>query len=328
AFATFSLLSLSPKYPLPFSGLIVGIASVIAAVAASYFSFPLNLRRSAIVRTRLFWFIGVVVGIVVFILGYFFIVLLFNVLNNNGAEENHWLWTGLPLLITYPEIFEFALKRAVVYCFKADDHIMLSLNALVVICVVVSHASFMSLITTLLPFHLCLLLVSMESAKNFRNGFRAISLHKNEDQLKRDEFAQVIQAGIMVDMIEITVPFWYLCLFLVTLYSPNSQMIGNVKFGGWHFSTVSDVPLAVVNLLITVFIDTAVFMVFGVVLWVKCGINVLRVIAFLMKSYGLLILVWHTFLLELIICINDIGCGIDLTLQFKWLTGNEWTPDN
>ena len=137
------------------------------------------------------------------------------------------------------------------------------------------------------------------------------------------ELTTLVQHIVIGETLKIIIPSAYLACFSIAYVGPNANILGNVKNSYWQFKAVDDLMMPVTMLLILLAIDGSIALVSCLFLYFILNINVFNVYIFLCKEYGK-IFTWQTaFILKYLFCWISVGCALDLTFQFNWLTDAE-----
>ena len=111
---------------------------------------------------------------------------------------------------------------------------------------------------------------------------------------------------ILTERIETIIPMAYLALMLMAYYGPNAEILGSVKLTIWHYrSSITDISEFVKNLSLLLVIDGSSLIINGILLWIFCKTNVLKVMQNQQKLFGYYMLVVEGFLLTEVISITS-----------------------
>ena len=92
------------------------------------------------------------------------------------------------------------------------------------------------------------------------------------------------------EFLKILVPAVYCLSFIVAYYGPNAHLIGNVKNEYWQFEKVSDLGKKFQCIIIAFVIDVLRGIVFGLILWHLCKVNMFYAYCYIVRYYGVFIL--------------------------------------
>ena len=152
---------------------------------------------------------------------------------------------------------------------------------------------------------------------------QAYRLQRKNSNESFAELTTLVQQIVIGETLKILIPSAYLACFSIAFVGPNADILGNVKNSYWQFKAVDDLMTPVKMLLILMAIDGSIALISCLFLYFILNINVLHVYIFLCKEYGR-IFTWQTaFILKYLFCWISVGCALDLTFQFDWLTDAE-----
>ena len=109
------------------------------------------------------------------------------------------------------------------------------------------------------------------------------------------------------------IPIVYCVCFLMAYYGPNADILGNIKFSSWHYREVVDVGKLVANLSLLFAIDFSSGVIAGILLWLFCKINVLKILLELQIELWIIMAIQENWLL------NDVSYLL-LYSNIKWGT--------
>ena len=137
------------------------------------------------------------------------------------------------------------------------------------------------------------------------------------------ELATLVQQIVIFESLKIIIPLAYLGCFSVAFVGPNADTLGNVKNSYWQFQAVENLWTPTKMLLILVAIDIFISLLTGLVMYFLLKINLLHVYVHICKEYGN-IFTWQTaYILKYLFCWISVGCALDLTFQFDWISNKE-----
>ena len=87
-------------------------------------------------------------------------------------------------------------------------------------------------------------------------------------------------------MIEFVAPLTYLVCFSMAYYSPNSNLIGNVANGYWHYNEVKDLFQTLKPIFVFFLVDLSSALLCQFLLWLFCRINLFKACMALQKEFG------------------------------------------
>ena len=89
----------------------------------------------------------------------------------------------------------------------------------------------------------------------------------------------------MTERIEAVIPLTYIVLIVMAYYGPNAENILGIKLTMWHLSAISDIQGFLTTLTLMLSIDFMSFIVNGILLWIFCKVNVMRVLQKIQKDF-------------------------------------------
>ena len=110
----------------------------------------------------------------------------------------------------------------------------------------------------------------------------ALSTHWKEERMKLSELA-------LTEILEFVTPLVYITSLLVTLFGPNSNIMGNYGNGYWTFRPIEKLDKYVLGTFEMFSADLLSFFVGGFILWKFCSINLLKEACHQIKLYRSLI---------------------------------------
>ena len=152
---------------------------------------------------------------------------------------------------------------------------------------------------------------------------QAYRLKKKNSKESFAELSTLVQQIVIGETLKIIIPSAYLACFSIAFVGPNADILGNVKNSYWQFNAVDDLSKPITMLFFLLAIDSSIALVSCLFLHFILDINVFYVYIFVCKAYGK-IFTWQTaFILKYLFCWISVGCALDLTFQFDWLTDAE-----
>ena len=96
-----------------------------------------------------------------------------------------------------------------------------------------------------------------------------------------------IERLVLTERIETLVPMSYIAIMVMAYYGPNANILGSVKLAIWHHqSTIQDINQFIFNVgLLFGVVDFMSFIINGIILWMFCKVNVMKVLQKLQKQY-------------------------------------------
>ena len=119
---------------------------------------------------------------------------------------------------------------------------------------------------------------------------KILKLHKNNEDQENLEKTRALKCLALKEFLEILVPTVYMCSFVIAYYGPNAYLIGNVKNDYWQFERVNNLVTKFENVFILLVIEICRGILFGMILWHFCRINMYLAYCYIVRNYGLFIL--------------------------------------
>ena len=153
----------------------------------------------------------------------------------------------------------------------------------VAISVNIVHAFFVAVVISTLATRFtafCILGVDVvinlyETYKNVKSMRNVSPENNHENEKRRIERTEESLNLIVIEIIEILVPFTYVITFLMAFYGPNGGIIGNIRNSDFHYKEVSDVSSFMEDLIGMFFIDLVGCLVTGVIMWKYASVEML-----------------------------------------------------
>ena len=118
------------------------------------------------------------------------------------------------------------------------------------------------------------------------------------------EQISAIRELIVSEHVETVMPITYFVCFLSDFYGPNAEVLGGVKFDGWHFKAVNNIDKFCTNLLFFFFIDMCSLVFSTIALWTCCKINLVRAYYQILRELWIIMAVQTSFSM-LMVSINS-----------------------
>ena len=117
----------------------------------------------------------------------------------------------------------------------------------------------------LLNIYGCIVIIKMKKAIQPENPQNLGSVRKTSHQLEK---------LVLIEILEILVPFAYILTVLIAYYGPNATILGNVQNNYWQYVSISNIGKIIQNVLLLATIDTCSAIISGIFLWKSCNINI------------------------------------------------------
>ena len=144
-----------------------------------------------------------------------------------------------------------------------------------------------------------------------------------EDEQARKAKQKAILILLLAELTEGLIPLAYACGFAMAYFGPNGHLLGNVRYGDWHFKAVDDASWPFTIMLGMFAVDLISLLLNSTIVWTCCKINLLDEFCTVMQNY------WYIIALKMInnIYLNffllDVNLAYDKTLKFDWIARNE-----
>ena len=120
-------------------------------------------------------------------------------------------------------------------------------------------------IDSLLNIYNCIVIIKMKKAIQPNNLQNSGSVRKK---------CQHLENLVLIEILEVFVPFAYILTVLIAYYGPNATILGNVKNNYWQYVSISNIGKLIQNVLLISTIDTCSAIISGILLWNYCNINI------------------------------------------------------
>ena len=141
--------------------------------------------------------------------------------------------------------------------------------------------------------------------------FSILRLHKKVSDEQKKMKIIALKCLALKEFLRILVPAVYFFSFIIAYYGPNADVIGNVKNDYWQFEKASDLLKKFQNILIVFVIDACRGVLFGVILWIFCGLNMFTAYCYVVRHYGVFILFFGSAVINGVKCIPYCFIPID-----------------
>jgi len=155
--------------------------------------------------------------------------------------------------------------------------------------------------------YLCLEIVRLKK--------RSSSVTQEEENLRLAE-KEVLTELILNEIIEVIVPFAFICSFAMAYYGPNAGILGNIGNDYWTFRKVDDITRIVKSALTMSLIDFLSAVTAITVLWKYCRINALKECCKVFKKY------WQILCIHAAMNVNKVNLNFIKLLAILWLKKN------
>ena len=138
---------------------------------------------------------------------------------------------------------------------------------------------------------------------NTKTFVNILKLHKKvsiEDMELKDK---TLKCLALKEFLKVLVPAGYCLSFIIAYYGPNAHLIGNVKNEYWQFEKVTHLAKKFQNIVIVFIIDVCRGVVFGIILWHYCKLNMFSAYCYIVRYYGVFILFFGSAVINGVKCI-------------------------
>ena len=171
------------------------------------------------------------------------------------------------------------------------------------------HALFIAIIIgNVATYETSLLVLGIDFLINIYLCLKLIYLRRNKNKFDVSKQVALIQELVLNEHVEFVMPIAYFICFLAAYYGPNSEYIGNIKYGGMGFKPVTEIDKFYKNITKLFLIDTSSAAICTLTLWMVCKVNLLRAYYQMLKESWLHMAIQTAFLLEFV-SINVLFCS-------------------
>ena len=125
---------------------------------------------------------------------------------------------------------------------------------------------------------------------NTKTFLNVLKLHKRNSFQEMELKDKTLKCLALKEFLKILVPVVYSLSFIIAYYGPNAHLIGNVKNEYWQFEKVTDLCKKFQCIFIAFVIDVCRGIVFGLILWHFCKLNMFSAYCYIVRYYGVFIL--------------------------------------
>ena len=125
---------------------------------------------------------------------------------------------------------------------------------------------------------------------NTKTFLNILKLHKSISIPEMRLKDKTLKCLALKEFLKILVPAVYCLSFIIAYYGPNAHLIGNVKNEYWQFEKVTNLAKKFQNIIIVFVIDVCRGIVFGLILWHCCKLNMFSAYCYIVRYYGVFIL--------------------------------------
>ena len=284
--------------PMPFV-LLLGYVQMLAQYVTLYMSFPKSLTVDPEFRKKIRAFILSRFGVILIHIQYMTCTCLFTFF-----EDKQWLIAFfMPLLRELN--FQMLNKILIVLPGIKDE----GMNAAIVIGMNTFHALYVAVkIGHTVSQTTSNLILAIDFILNLIGCYNIIKLHKRitprnfpRNSLNVREKEEQLLKLILIEILEVIVPFTYIVTVLIAYYGPNAELLGNIRNDYWQFEAIDDIGKVVLAVLLMFAIDLCSAVIAGIALWKQCQIN------FLLKACGAIKTYWTVIAVNLANYLNHVS---------------------
>ena len=282
------------RHPMPFIGQLCALIQSIVRPFAFWFLFPSSLRiHNTEFRRRLIAFT------MLFPLRFIMAIVYTRIASTVIILPNKFQWC-MAIVLPFLKKFNFWWTTKIGY--KASGCIDLSAKLSMICAVTCTHSFILTLIlgSNIAPVTAHLIMVA-EFICNTWDCTKIIKLHRQNSLLSKEQKTEALKCLALKEYLEVLIPGIYCVAFTVAYYGPNADILGNVRNDYWQFEKVENLQEKLTNIGIFFVIDFCRWMLFGVILWHFCKLNMLMVFGQLVRRFGFLILFWSCVSLNAVI---------------------------
>ena len=273
------------NHPMPFVAYFLYVCWLLTHYASIWFMFPIEMRINK--RER-----GKILAYIYNRLWFFFVTLQkigISVILGK-LKQSQWIMS-----IVYPlyrEINLWVLRKIWKKMDSSGDDTFIFFNLTATVVMNLLHAIYVAITISTKASQLtaiCILVVDVlinwyETYTIIKRCVRISSSNASIEESNRLKMDVLKLIGI--EMVEFLTPIAYTLTFAMAFYGANADLIGGVKFSGWHYKEVKDIGAFLTELGMMFFVDFACAIVSGILFWKFASINMLE------EGYKLLKMYW------------------------------------
>ena len=282
------------KYPVPFQGVLFAVVLQVVLYVHLYFQFPENTRKNTTFKKRIKYLYSSLIFSSLLQTQYHLLTLAFR----NISVKFQWI-LGIFLPVVRHGNTQYLLRNS----FKSSGTKLWPTECSVSHWINLKNALFIAItVGTYATEETSYVLLGIDFLINLYCCFKIIYFYKKYVTEKCEKACataiETIRELVLNEHIELVMGVAYFLCVLIAYYGPNSEQIGNVKFGGWHFQAISDIDTFISNLCLLFFIDTCSAVICSVLLWVICKINIFKAYYLMLQEFWLMMAVQTSFSLQ------------------------------
>ena len=273
--------ALQYNYPMPFNAPVSVYPTIFVLLLRLWFIFPKQVRQNTKFRSQLEAYIYYCLWLLVI---YIQIIILTHVFTTI-SKDLQWV---MAILVPLIKNFDDSISMKIICRASGPDTIAsksvakiysgTNFSLRIVIMLGTAATDFTSYcilgVNVLINIYLCFKIIRLNNRT---------SLH-SQRQLRLDE-NEVLTELVLNEVIEIIIPFAFICSFAIAYYGPNSGILGNIGNDYWTFRKVNDITPLVKSALTMSLIDFLSAIITMIVLWKCCRINAIQQCCKVLKKY-------------------------------------------
>jgi len=130
---------------------------------------------------------------------------------------------------------------------------------------------------------------------------KIIRLHQKGTSTSNEQKMEALKCLALKEYLEVLIPAIYCTSFVVAFYGPNYEILGNIGNDYWQFEKVDNLIQKLSNISIFFIIDALRGILFGLVLWYFCKLDMLAAYGCNIQRYGPLILFYGSLVLSAVL---------------------------
>ena len=267
------------EYPIPYQGMLCGIVGWHLMLVVLWFQYPKQWRLNKRVKLRVL--LGIAIGVQATMVNFMY----------NGIEKafemmpHHYQWLLVFVLVAVREFNAMMtpyLGKKIIGT-KKD----LAFEAIGIHYSAIRHIMFLSVnLGSKTTEFTTYLMLGIDFSINI--SFALLSLWYNKNSKTEEKKADIVLSLIINEAAEFLMPIAYLICLLMAYYGPNAEMLGNIKFGGWNFSAITNIETNLYFLFILFFADFGSTVISAVLLKVYGKMNIFKMYIQMQRELGFL----------------------------------------
>lgn len=270
------------RYPIPYQGMLCGIVGWHSMLLTLWFQYPKAWRSEKRVKTRVI--LGIAIGIQATLVNF-----TYNGIENafeRMPENYQWLLVFVLIAVREVNAWLTPYLSKTITGVKKD----LAFDAIGTHYSAIRHIMFLSVNlgskTTELTTYLML---GIDFSINISFALMALWYNRNEQNQERK--ADIVLALIINEAAEFLMPIAYSICLLMAYYGPNAGMLGNIKFGGWNFSEITNIETNLFWILVLFFADFGSTVISAILLKMFGNMNIFKMYIQMQRELGFLFII-------------------------------------